>query len=604
MKKKLFGLFRSHRKTGIGLVIIVVIAIIYIARSLGGSTAATQYVIATVRRGSIVQTVTGSGQVSASHQLDITGKASGTISNIYVKVGDHVSAGQLLAKLDTTDAAIALSSAELAMQKLTAPAKDTDIRSAENNLSKSYVDAYNSISSTYLDLPSIIAGMKDLLYGRATFLSDQEASHLIPTAQAYRSQAGMAFDKANDEYSDLLLRYKSLSRQSSTSTIETMLSDTYNMTRDIATALQYTQNTITYVSRYQPEYLASSASAAAANVNSWSSSANSDLSSLLASKNSISSYEDALNTLIDGADILDIQSQKLSLQQAQNTYDNYFVRAPFDGIVGRIPVNTYDQAGSGTVIVTLIGDDKMATISLNEIDAAKIKVGQNAELTFDAIEGLNATGTVSEVDLVGTVNQGVVSYNVKISVNTNDPRILPGMSVNATIITKRDDGVLVVPSSAIKTSGNTRYVEVIDNPPLPMTASTSRAANNSRQNITGTTDGSDNASSTRPIRSMYNGAGTGASYGSVNFNNSGIRSASNITVSPSTAPRNVNVVIGDADDNNTAIASGLKAGEWVVTRTITGAGTTAQTSQAPSILNSLGGSSRSSAGALRATIGH
>ena len=155
------------------------------------------------------------------------------------------------------------------------------------------------------------------------------------------------------------------------------------------------------------------------------------------------------------------KSQQLSLQQAQQTYDNYFIRAPFAGTIGLIPVTVYGQAGNGTSIATIISDQMLATLSLNEVDAANVKTGDPVSVTFNAINNFTATGTVAEIDQVGTVSSGVVAYGVKVAINTADSRILPGMSVNAAITTFELDNVLTVPSTAVKTSGNKSYVMVL-----------------------------------------------------------------------------------------------------------------------------------------------
>ena len=70
---------------------------------------------------------------------------------------------------------------------------------------------------------------------------------------------------------------------------------------------------------------------------------------------------------------------------------------------------------------------------MNEVDAAKISVGNKTTLTFDATEDLTLTGKVAQIDTIGTVEQGVVSYKVKIAFDTQDERIKPGMTANASI---------------------------------------------------------------------------------------------------------------------------------------------------------------------------
>ncbi len=74
-------------------------------------TEAVRNVYGTVRVGDIVTTVTGTGQVSAENQLDIKGKVSADITNIYVKAGDRVKAGALLAQIDARNAGLTLQNA-------------------------------------------------------------------------------------------------------------------------------------------------------------------------------------------------------------------------------------------------------------------------------------------------------------------------------------------------------------------------------------------------------------------------------------------------------------------------------------------------------------
>ncbi|MEI8249057.1 MAG: biotin/lipoyl-binding protein, partial [Candidatus Taylorbacteria bacterium] len=334
-----------------------------------------QYVLSMVRSGSIVQTVTGSGQVTASNQTDIKSQVSGSITAIKVSVGQHVHAGDLLATIDSTSALLDLQNAQLALAKLTQPAKETDISNSTNNLTASYSDGFNTVSNAFLDLPTTMNGMKDILTGPTGFMTDSRVSYLSPTAQQYRNTAQVAYYKAVNQYVTVLDEYRGLSRTSATSSIENLISDTYDLLRNVAVALQDIQGTFTFIVTNQPEYYAKDATTAGSNIHTWSTTITGDVSSVLSARNSISSNKNSLSTLITGADTLDIQSQQLALEQKKQTYDNYFIRAPFDGIVGRIPVNVYDQASGSSVIATIVGDQKVSTISLNEVDAAKVAVG-------------------------------------------------------------------------------------------------------------------------------------------------------------------------------------------------------------------------------------
>ena len=65
------------------------------------TTAETRYVAGTVERGTIITSVSGSGQVSASSQIEVNPKVSGEILNMNAQPGQTVKAGDILATLDS-----------------------------------------------------------------------------------------------------------------------------------------------------------------------------------------------------------------------------------------------------------------------------------------------------------------------------------------------------------------------------------------------------------------------------------------------------------------------------------------------------------------------
>ncbi|MEK7641761.1 MAG: HlyD family efflux transporter periplasmic adaptor subunit [Patescibacteria group bacterium] len=568
----------SHKIISIIIVIIILGGGYYTYGKITAANASPQYVLSMARLGTISQTVTGSGQVSAENQIDVTSEVSAKIQSIAVSIGQHVVKGQLLATLDAHDASISLESARIAYAKLVQPAKTGDLTNAQNSLIKAYNDGFAAVSSTHLDLPSIMTEAGDMLYDRNGFLSDQRALQLSSSARTYRETAGLSYDRALAQYEAALAQYKNLSRSSATSSIDSLITTTQTMTKSVAVMLQNLQNTITFVASAQPNYYADEAAAAAANVIAWSDQINSNLSSLISSQNSITSSSNSLDTLARGAEDLDVRSQRLSLQKAEEEYQKYFIRAPFDGIVGRIPVSVYSQASGSTVIATIVGDRKVANISLNEVDAAKVKPGQRVEIGFDAIDGLEAIGTVGQVDLVGSVSQGVVSYGVKIIISTADDRIKPGMSLNVSIITNEISDALVVPSSAVKTQGTRKYVEVFPSSVLSEIARES-------------TEASGRSMATTTNRGMML-PGT-ISSSTRQFDGTPMTGRS-MTITSATPPTQVTVTIGESDDTGIEILSGLEIGQLVVTRTI--AAGSASTATTPNILSSIGGNRGGAAG--------
>jgi len=124
--------------------------------------------------------------------------------------------------------------------------------------------------------------------------------------------------------------------------------------------------------------------------------------------------------------------------------------------------STSSATSSASVVITDLSALQVS-VSLNEADAVNVVAGQPVTLTFDAISDLTLTGKVKSINTVGTSTSSVVTYPAVLSFDTVDNRLKAGMSVSATITTSVKQDVINVSSSAIKTSGETKYVLVMNN---------------------------------------------------------------------------------------------------------------------------------------------
>ncbi len=205
-------------------------------------------------------------------------------------------------------------------------------------------------------------------------------------------------------------------------------------------------------------------------------SAQSSLSSAEASyhdtkKSDASSHQDkeAAQNKVDSAQ-QNVASALADLQYQEQQAAQRVVTAPIDGTVNAVNIKNGDDlsrisgSSSNAQAPIIIGDlnTLKAQVQVNEVDIPNVKVGQKATMTFSAIDGLTATGKVEKMDSLGTVSQGVVTYNVTIDFDSLDPRIRPEMSVSADIITDVKQDVLIVPNGAVKTRGGNSYVEVLN----------------------------------------------------------------------------------------------------------------------------------------------
>ena len=548
-----------------------VIAVVFIAglwwvwQLASPASAATRYVLGTVAQGTIVSSVSASGQVAANQQLDMKPKVSGEVIYVGVTPGEHVAAGTLIAEIDLTDAQKAVrdaqanvQSAELSLQKLQEPAtaltltqQQDALTQAQAALSTQYQTSYSDITSSFVDLPNVIAALQDTDLGTEAsggtlwnidfYLNQVEAYNTNINAKSYRDAAYNDYQAARTSYDATFDDFKNVSATPDHATIERMLDETYKTASLMATAaksandlVQLYSDQVTLNNRTPVTFATTqitSLQTYQSKLQSHITALLNDTNALANDKGSITEKQQTLDQTKAGADTIDVQSAQLAvtkaqnaLQDAQHALADYYIRAPFDGTVAAVAVHKFDQAGSGSAVATLITPQQLADLSLNEVDAAKIQVGDKATLTFDALPGLTLTGTVAELDPVGAVSQGVVSYDVKISFDAQNNAIKSGMTVNAQIQTGVHQDVLIVPQSAVKTQGGQSYVLAFDPPLATSTVS------NPTQGVT-----------------------------------------------TSEVPQQLPVQTGLSDDTNIEISSGLSAGQQIVTRTTTGAATGATT---------------------------
>ena len=545
-----------------GIIIMVIVVSGYFGyKAIFKTAAVTSYATAAVEKGTLIISVSGTGQVSALDQVDIKPKASGDVVAVKIKNGQEVKSGALLVQLDTKDAQkavrdaqISLEDAQIVLSKLKVsqetdiPTIQDSITTAQNNLTQAHQNGFNEVTNSFLDLPSILDGTRGILYDTSVGVPDTKANMAayqdIVENTVNSDLVRQMVDQAVSDYNEIVTKYdknlsdyRSTNRFSPSDQIVSLINETLETSKTLAQLVKDEQNLLDAVVATINQYhglrtvpaaitqYQSSISTYISKVNSHISSLNSVNNTITSNQQSLTTYQRNLETTQEN-NPLDLTSQEnavaqrqVALQDAQDALANYYIRAPFDGVIAAVNVSKGDSASSGTAVATIITKQRIAEVSLNEVDAAKIKVGQKVTLTFDAVDGLSISGEVADVDTLGTVSQGVVNYTIKISFDTQDDRVKPGMSASASIIIDAKQNVLLVPSSAIKTNNGTSYVQLLQGTSTTNTTTTS--------------------------------SGT---------NSSGLSSAQTLS--------NQTVEVGASNDTMTEILSGVKEGDTVVTQTI------------------------------------
>ena len=130
------------------------------------------------------------------------------------------------------------------------------------------------------------------------------------------------------------------------------------------------------------------------------------------------------------------------------------IYAPMDGIVLSREVEVGQTVVSSMNVANLyvIADlDHMQVVgNVDEADIGQVKMGQHVTFTVDSYPEDTFNGTVTQVRISPTTTNNVVTYEVIVSTENPDHKLLPGMTANLSIYTVELDNVTAVPLKAMK----------------------------------------------------------------------------------------------------------------------------------------------------------
>ena len=290
----------------------------------------------------------------------------------------------------------------------------------------------------------------------------------------------------------------------------------------------------------------------------------------------------------------DLKRQDLQIQMdtAQKQLSYYKIFAPIDGTVVKLDVSAGDAAKAGEVLATVANSSKMEfTIPVDELDIAKIAVGQKTNITVDALTDTTTkplTGSVSKIALEGTSTNGVTTYPVTVQINETD-KLKGGMNANAEIIVNQKTNTLYVPIEAVQKMGNRTFVMVQTDAKTAAAARTQQGARTGAggagqygagngANANGSGSGGANANRAAGGANGGNanrtaGGGNGGNYGQSGGNTNrastgnAASSAAKGTSAQSTYYANAimkPVVVGISNDTYIEITSGLQQSDIVI----------------------------------------
>jgi len=486
----------------INLVIVVAIAAVgfWGYSSLHPKAAPVALSTVTVTRGDVSSTVSSSGTVISPSDIALAPTTSGTLAKLYVKVGQSVRAGQVLAQMDTTSLSSAVAQAE------------SSLAQAQANLAAITTTVATSSLQLQNDQTAVVSAQNNLAY-QQTLIAASQAADATTIATALNK---LNNDKITATQNVGLYQSSVDSAKNSLTNAQLTLNDylglygppmgpitvaycaTINTINANCTAVIQDNNAVINAQTAynnalitQQQNLAKDAQTIATDQQSYADAqANAALNvkknaqTLASAQAAIDSAQYALklyqtqnngsavttSTTVDQAQVTVAEA---GLVLAQKNLAGATVIAPVSGKVASIsntligaaitpnvtPTNGTTGA-TGFIVLTNVGGLQV-TAGFSESDVAKIAVGQSASMAFTALPNAQGAAKVTAVALLPTTASGATTYTVTFQLTGKVAGLKPGMTATATVIVADSPNAISVTSRAVTTRGTRTTVNVV-----------------------------------------------------------------------------------------------------------------------------------------------
>lgn len=477
------SLFKSHPKKSVFILLVIVFAIFFFKGD------GPKIEMGRLENGNLEEIVTVSGTVSPSQESYLTFEKSGKIQSVNVKVGDKVSAGQVLATINGGNDYASVLNATAGLE-----AAEANLEAAENGPTQfeltSKQEAYNSAlqdlalanNSAGDTLRNIYTSLSDILgyklNGVFTYSSsyklngnncdqslqskieierynlDQKMSSLNALAQSFYVDNGSSQEEINKK-----VDAAGLQAYSTAIDVQEMLNDLDKIFNN-ACVLSFSD-----LNSYR------------SSISSARNAVNTTISSITSLKSQISSLRSAL-VLADNALAeakagptneklkslrAAVDSAKANLISAKFTNAKNVLVAPFDGTITQVNINLGEISSPGSPAINLISSNNLELkVKLSEIDLVKVKSGNKARVYLDTY-GNTATfdGVVTQVYPAATKEGNTSVYYAKIDFSSVDDRVRSGMNGTADIVTISKENVDYITAKYLKVDGSINKVKVV-----------------------------------------------------------------------------------------------------------------------------------------------
>ena len=446
---------------------IVLVLVFLISKSVDGT--GSQKTI-TIKRGEVVREVRATGNVAPATTVDLGFEKSGLIKNVFVKEGDAVGVGALLATIEDSVATANLLEGEAELAELKRGARPEEIAVKKSEVAKYSQDldnAYGGVSDTINDA---FAKSDDALHVKTTgIFSGSKSSSYKFTYSVCDSKLDVDGSWARYTTELDIEKWRTeislVTSSASTTEISAGLENTDKHLEKLKTFLDTINQTLVLdctITNTSLDTYRANMSTARATVATMISSVNIKKQSIALLGATLKQSENELLLMRAGTSKEKIDAQEARLLGLRSEINRYRIYAPISGIITKVDAKKGSFASETTPLLRIISRNSLQVeADISEVDIADIAIGNPVNITLDAYgENTLFQGTVTKIAPAETIISNIPTYKVTVALLKDDSRIKPGMTANINIITAQKNNVVLVPASAIHEKNNQKFVSV------------------------------------------------------------------------------------------------------------------------------------------------
>lgn len=473
-ENKVFHFIKTHKKRCIAVVAAAAVLVaVIVPRKSRSASADLAYTQEKLGRRDIVNVYDGSGTINAADSYTVKSLVTGTVLTADFELGDSIQKGDVLYVIDSSDVEGDLESAQLSVSQAQRSYDDA-------------ADARNVRTKIGGEVSSFAVAAGDAVQAGQTVATVRDTSVMLlavdfPAAEAQSFAVGQAAQVMPDTTFEVLngtIRSVSGADPSGDASLMTC---TVTIAVPNAGSLTTAQAAVAQVNGVSS---LNSAHFAYQREETVVAAASGTVSELCVREGSTVRQDDVL-LRITGKD-LDKQAQnaadnlrsaELRMSSAERNISHYTIDAPISGTIVDKKVKAGDKlSANDTAMQNLctIYDMSYLEMKLNvdELKIRSLEVGQEVEITADAVPGETYKGVISSILVAGTTANGSTSYPVTVRIDDMG-ELLPGMNATAKITTASVKNVLALPNAALVRGS---YVLVTKDSPSAANAETSMTA--------------------------------------------------------------------------------------------------------------------------------